>query len=126
MPSTGTGFGAPQNWAAYDGILAWAQFWVRDMNGDGDPDPDWEGEGDPDEGDGEPLCGDGDALCGDGEPDGGGEPLCGGGDPVGGRGGGGLDELDWLNSRMASSTATIAMSSISSHDTKTERRPARS
>ncbi|MBP6843309.1 MAG: VCBS repeat-containing protein [Kofleriaceae bacterium] len=38
MPSTGTGFGAPQNWAAYDGILAWAQFWVRDMNGDGKAD----------------------------------------------------------------------------------------
>jgi RHS repeat-associated protein len=38
MPSTGTGFGPPQNWAAYDGILAWAQFWVRDMNGDGKAD----------------------------------------------------------------------------------------
>ncbi len=38
MPSRGTSFGPPANWGAYDPILAWAQFWVRDMNGDGKAD----------------------------------------------------------------------------------------
>ncbi len=99
--------------------------------GDGDPD---DGDGDPDDGEGDALCGDGEADCGDGEADwgdglpdcGGGLPDWGGGDPVGGSGGGGVDELDWLNSRIARSTATIAISSMSSQETTIDSRPARS
>lgn len=45
---------------------------------------------------------------------------------MGGSGGGGLDELDWLKTRIASSTATMTISIISNHDTKIDTRPARS
>src|SRR3712207_5736307 len=88
---------------------------------DADPDSEPEGEGDPDcEPEGEPDCGDGDPDWGEGELDaGGGLPDC----PVGGGGdwGGSLRKI-----RMAISTAKAARSSISSHDTKMVRQPARS
>jgi hypothetical protein len=121
-----------------------APAWLGDADSVGDPlagvgladcddvglcEPD--GEGDPDDGDGEAEdgdadCGDGEADCGDGDPEGGGDPDCDDGGGVVGSGFGAWLGGDWLNIRIASRIASIAMRIMISQDARIETRPARS
>lgn len=91
---------------------------------DGVGSPDW-GEGEADSGDGEPEDGGGEPEEGDGDPEGGGE-ADGGGVMVCSTGGGGACG-GWLRKiKIAISTASAAMSSISNQEMKMVHQPARS